>query len=87
VSKIVVSQFISVDGVVEDPGGVEGFDCGGWALRFERGPEGNRFKLDEVMASEALLAEREAVAVRATRDERHGARGQVEAVLAPAGAP
>lgn len=53
--KIVVSEFISLDGVVEDPGGAEGFDRGGWAFKFARGPEGDKFKLDEVMASEALL--------------------------------
>jgi dihydrofolate reductase len=54
-SKIVVSQFITLDGVVEDPGGSEGMERGGWAFQFERGPEGDQFKLDEVMASEALL--------------------------------
>jgi dihydrofolate reductase len=54
-SKVVVSQFISLDGVVEDPGGAEEFDRGGWAFKFDRGPEGDKFKLDEVMASEALL--------------------------------
>jgi dihydrofolate reductase len=54
-SKIVVSQFVTVDGVVEDPGGSEGFDRGGWAFQFDRGPEGDKFKLDEVMASDALL--------------------------------
>jgi dihydrofolate reductase len=53
--KLVVSQFISVDGVVEDPGGSEDFERGGWAFQFERGPEGDRFKLDELMATEALL--------------------------------
>jgi dihydrofolate reductase len=53
--KVVVSEFISLDGVVEDPGGAERFDRGGWAFKFDRGPEGDRFKLDEVMASEALL--------------------------------
>jgi dihydrofolate reductase len=53
--KVVVSQFISVDGVVEDPGGSENWERGGWAFQFDRGPEGNQFKLDEVMASEALL--------------------------------
>ena len=54
-SRIVVSQFVSVDGVMEDPGGAEGFDRGGWAFQFDRGPEGDKFKLDEVMQSEALL--------------------------------
>ncbi|HKA85238.1 MAG TPA: dihydrofolate reductase family protein [Acidimicrobiales bacterium] len=53
--KVVVSQFISVDGVVEDPGGSEDWERGGWAFQFDRGDEGNKFKLDEVMASDALL--------------------------------
>lgn len=53
--KVIVSQFVTVDGVMEDPGGSEGFDRGGWAFQFDRGPEGNKFKLDEAMASEALL--------------------------------
>jgi dihydrofolate reductase len=53
--KVVVSEFITLDGVVEDPGGAEDFDRGGWAFNFDRGPEGDKFKLDEVMASEALL--------------------------------
>ena len=54
-SKIVVSQFVTLDGVFEDPGGSEGMERGGWAFRYERGEEGDRFKLDEVMASDALL--------------------------------
>jgi dihydrofolate reductase len=54
-SRVVVSQFVSVDGVIEDPGGSEGWDRGGWAFRFDRGPEGDKFKLDEVMESDALL--------------------------------
>jgi dihydrofolate reductase len=55
VGRVVVSQFVSVDGVMEDPGGAEGFDHGGWALQIDRGPEGDKFKLDEVMESDALL--------------------------------
>ena len=54
-AKIVVSQFVSLDGVFEDPGGSEGWDRGGWAFKYDRGPEGDQFKLDEVMASDALL--------------------------------
>src|SRR5689334_13700524 len=54
-AKIVVSQFVTLDGVMEDPGGSEGWDHGGWAFRFDRGPEGDRFKLDEIMGSDALL--------------------------------
>src|SRR3954447_4177015 len=53
--KIIVSQFITVDGVVEDPGGSEGASYGGWAFQFDRGPEGDKFKLDEVMGAGALL--------------------------------
>ncbi|HKN95090.1 MAG TPA: dihydrofolate reductase family protein [Thermoleophilaceae bacterium] len=54
-AKLVVSQFMTVDGVVEDPGGAEAFDRGGWAFKFSRGDEGDTFKLDEVMSAEALL--------------------------------
>jgi len=54
-ARIVVSQFVSLDGVFEDPGGSEGIDRGGWAFRYERGEEGDRFKLDEVMAADGLL--------------------------------
>ena len=54
-SKIVVSEFVSVDGVMEDPGGSEGSARGGWAFQFNRGAEGDRFKLDEVMSADALL--------------------------------
>jgi dihydrofolate reductase len=53
--KIVVSQFVTLDGVMEDPGGAESFERGGWAFEFDRGPEGDKFKLDEVMAADALL--------------------------------
>jgi dihydrofolate reductase len=53
--RIVVSQFVTVDGGVEDPGGSEGSPFGGWAFKFERGEEGDRFKLDEVMGADALL--------------------------------
>jgi hypothetical protein len=41
--RIVVSQFVTVDGVIEDPGGSESFDRGGWAFEFDRGPEGDKF--------------------------------------------
>jgi dihydrofolate reductase len=54
-SKVVVSQFVTLDGVFQDPGGAGEFDRGGWAFQFDRGPEGNQFKLDEVMAAGALL--------------------------------
>ena len=53
--KVVVSEFISLDGVIEDPGGAGGFDRGGWSFQFDRGPEGDKFKFDELAAADALL--------------------------------
>jgi dihydrofolate reductase len=53
--RIVVSEFVSVDGVMEDPGGAEGTRNAGWTFRFDRGTDGDRFKLDEVLGAEALL--------------------------------
>jgi dihydrofolate reductase len=53
--RIVVTEFVSLDGVVEDPGGSEDFKYGGWSFEFDRGADGNEFKLDETRASEALL--------------------------------
>ena len=53
--RVVVSQFVSVDGVMEDPGGSEGWDRGGWVFQFDQGEEGSKFKLDEVMGAGALL--------------------------------
>jgi dihydrofolate reductase len=53
--RIVVTEFVSLDGVVEAPGGGEGFRHDGWSFEIDRGDEGNQFKLDETMSSEALL--------------------------------
>lgn len=53
--RIVVTQFISLDGVVEDPGGSEDFEHGGWSFKFDRGDEGDKYKLDETMEAAALL--------------------------------
>jgi dihydrofolate reductase len=53
--RIVVTEFVSTDGVVEDPGGAEDYEYGGWSFAFDRGDEGNQFKLDETMTSDALL--------------------------------
>jgi dihydrofolate reductase len=52
---IVVTEFVSLDGVMEDPGGAEDFKYGGWTFEISRGDEGDQFKLDETMRSEALL--------------------------------
>ena len=53
--RIVVTEFVSLDGVMEDPGGGEDFKYGGWSFEYSRGDDGNQFKLDETLASEALL--------------------------------
>ena len=53
--RIVVSEFVSLDGVMEDPGGAEHTKNGGWTFLFNRGPEGDRFKLEEALGAEALL--------------------------------
>jgi dihydrofolate reductase len=53
-ARIVVTEFVSLDGVMEDPGGAEGFEYGGWTFKFDRG-EGEKFKLDEALDTEALL--------------------------------
>jgi dihydrofolate reductase len=54
-ARVVVTEFVTLDGVFEDPGGSEGVERGGWAFQFERGEEGDKFKLDETMNSDALL--------------------------------
>jgi dihydrofolate reductase len=53
--RIVVTEFVSLDGVMEAPGGGEDFRHGGWTFEIERGEEGDKFKLDETNESEALL--------------------------------
>jgi dihydrofolate reductase len=53
--RIVVTEFVSLDGVMEDPGGAENFAHGGWSFKISRGDEGDKFKLDETFASDALL--------------------------------
>ena len=53
--KIVITEFVSLDGVIEDPGGAEEYRYGGWTFEIDRGDKGNAFKLDETMATDALL--------------------------------
>src|SRR5690242_12816952 len=53
--RIVVTEFVTLDGVMEDPGGAEGTPFGGWAFKFDRGDGGNQFKQEELMAADALL--------------------------------
>lgn len=53
--RIVVTEYISIDGVIEAPGGNEDYEHVGWVFEFERGEEGTKFKDDETFRSEALL--------------------------------
>jgi len=53
--RIVVTEFVTLDGVMEDPGGAEGTPFGGWAFKFDRGDAGNSFKLDELLSADAQL--------------------------------
>jgi len=53
--KIVVTEFVSLDGVMEDPGGAEDYKHGGWTFEIDRGADGDKFKLDETIGAEALL--------------------------------
>lgn len=53
--SVYVTEFISLDGVVEDPGGSEDFEHGGWSFEYARGDDGDQFKVEETMNSDALL--------------------------------
>ena len=53
--KLVVSEFMTLDGVFDDPGGAEGTKHGGWSFKFKRGPAGDKFKFDELIAADSLL--------------------------------
>ena len=53
--KLVVTEFVSLDGVFEDPGGSESYEHGGWTFEYDRGDDGNTFKLDEVLEAEVQL--------------------------------
>jgi dihydrofolate reductase len=53
--KIVVTEFISLDGVMESPGPGEDYKHAGWTFAFDRGAEGDRFKADELFESDAQL--------------------------------
>src|SRR5881394_3015950 len=53
--KLAVTEFVSVDGVLEDPGGAEDYEHGGWTFEYDRGDEGNKFKMDELMEAKVQL--------------------------------
>jgi dihydrofolate reductase len=53
--KLVVTEFVSVDGISEDPGGAEDYEYGGWTFEYNRGEDGDKFKLDELNEAGAHL--------------------------------
>jgi dihydrofolate reductase len=53
--RIVVSEYMTIDGVIQDPGGTGEYDRGGWSFDYNRGDEGDKFKLDELKAADAQL--------------------------------
>ena len=53
--RIVVTEFVSLDGVIEDPGGAEDYRHGGWTFKIDRGAEGDKFKVDELEEADAQL--------------------------------
>jgi dihydrofolate reductase len=52
--KLIVSEFISLDGVTEDPGGAEGFERGGWTSPYWN-DELEAYKRDELFSADGLL--------------------------------
>ena len=53
--KLAITEFVSVDGVFEDPGGAEGYEHGGWTFDYDRGEDGDKFKLDELLEAKVQL--------------------------------
>src|SRR3954463_14562912 len=53
--KLVVTEFVSIDGVFEDPGGAEDYEYGGWTFEDDRGDDRNQVQLDELMNAEGQL--------------------------------
>ena len=53
--RIVVTEFVSLDGVMEAPGGGENYKHAGWTFEIDRGEEGDKFKFDELMEADAQL--------------------------------
>ncbi len=52
--KLIVTEFITLDGIIDDPGGSEGHPHGGWSFRFPA-PEGQQFKFEELLAADVQL--------------------------------
>src|SRR2546430_9272200 len=52
--KVIVSEYVTLDGVMEDPGGAEGFKHGGWSFGFGSADQ-QQYKFEELFACDALL--------------------------------
>jgi dihydrofolate reductase len=52
---VAATEFVTLDGVIEAPGGGEEFEHAGWSFQFDRGEDGDRFKLDELNAADVQL--------------------------------
>jgi dihydrofolate reductase len=52
---LMVTEFVSIDGVFEDPGGAEGYEYAGWTFEYDRGADGDQYKLDELTVAEIQL--------------------------------
>jgi dihydrofolate reductase len=53
--RVVASEFVSLDGVMEAPGDAGEFERGAWSFQFDSGPEGDKFKFEELAAADTLL--------------------------------
>jgi dihydrofolate reductase len=52
--KLIVTEFVTLDGIIDDPGGAEGHPHGGWSMRFPT-PDGEQFKFEELLAADVQL--------------------------------
>ena len=64
--RIIATEFVSLDGVVEAPGGDEDFEYAGWSFEIDRGEEGNKFKLDGATRRSSAVISRRKSAAHAT---------------------
>lgn len=56
--KIIATNCVSLDGVIQDPVGMENSGLGDWTGPFKRGVKGDKFKHDELLAAEAMIYRR-----------------------------
>jgi hypothetical protein len=74
--ELVVTEFVSIDGVFEDPGGAEGYEHGGWTFEYDRGDDGDTFKLGELMEAQVQLLGRVTMRASLPRGRRAKARSR-----------